>query len=73
MNAHEFGDPPADFAAFLDEQIAAIRFEAEMAMAMWWNEGIIGVPYGPALCQAHPPELKGIQWLIDNDWAQLDE
>lgn len=36
--------------------------------AMWWNEHAwIGVPYGPALCQAHPPVLRGLKAIIEGD------
>lgn len=57
---------PGEFMAYLDAEMAALRHELYMESAMWWTEHAwIGVPYGPALCQAHPPVLRGLKAIIE--------
>lgn len=34
--------------------------QVHMATAMWFNERLLGVPYGPALCEVRPSKLRGL-------------
>ncbi len=56
-----------EFLAILEAETTALRHDMEMYFAMEWNVAMIGVPYGPALCQAHPPELRGLKDIVGGD------
>ena len=48
----------------LDAMAAEFRrgaHDADMGLAMALTERLLGVPYGPALCEVHPSKVRGIE------------
>lgn len=48
------------FTDLLDAYARTEAHRRDMAWAMSWTTALIGVPYGPALCETRPSRLRGL-------------
>lgn len=48
------------FTDLLDAEARAEAHRRDMAWAMSWTNALLGVPYGPALCETRPSRLRGL-------------